>query len=105
MRNLTDEESEIIENRLEAEAIDVQPIDDDNEHIVYIGRKAYPAKNTIMEFMRKMDIIRDSLAHIESYFDMYAETIQQINACGGRCTDINEVKYFIDRIKKNSKYD
>jgi hypothetical protein len=105
MRNLTDEESRIIENRLEAEAIDVQPVDNDNGHIIYIGRKAYIAENTIMEFMRKMDIIQDSLAHIESYFDMYAETIRQINACGGRCTDINEVKYFIDRIKENSGYD
>ena len=86
-------------------AADVQPIDDDNGHIIYIGRKAYLAENTIMEFMKKMDIIRDSLAYIENYFDTYAETIRQINACGGRCTDINEVKYFIDRIKENSGYD
>lgn len=84
---------------------DVQPIDDDNGHIIYIGRKAYLAEHTIMEFMKKMDIIRDSLAYIENYFDTYAETIQQINACGGRCTDIAEVKYFIDRIKENSGYD
>ena len=84
---------------------DVQPIDKDNMHIIYIGRKAYLAENTIMEFMKKMDIIRDSLAHIENYFDTYAETIRQINACGGRCTDITEVKYFIDRIKENSGYD
>lgn len=84
---------------------DVQPIDDDNGHIIYIGRKAYLAENTIMEFMKKMDIIRDSLAYIENYFDTYAETIRQINACGGRCTDITEVKYFIDRIKENSGYD
>jgi len=86
-------------------AADVQPIDDDNGHMIYIGRKAYLAENTIMEFMKKMDIIRDSLAYIENYFDTYAETIRQINACGGRCTDINEVKYFIDRIKENSGYD
>ena len=105
MRNLTDEESRIIENRLEAEAIDVQPVDKDNAHIVYIGRKAYLAKNTIMEFMKKMDIIRDSLAHIENYFDTYAETIRQIHACAGECTDIAEVKYFIDRIKENCGYD
>lgn len=84
---------------------DVQPIDDDNGHIIYIGRKAYLAENTIMEFMKKMDIIRDSLAYIENYFDTYAETIRQINACAGRCTDITEVKYFIDRIRKNSGYD
>lgn len=84
---------------------DVQPIDDDNGHIIYIGRKAYLAENTIMEFMKKMDIIRDSLAYIENYFDTYAETIRQINACSGRCTDITEVKYFIDRIKENSGYD
>lgn len=83
----------------------VQPIDDDNGHIIYIGRKAYLAEHTIMEFMKKMDIIRDSLAYIENYFDTYAETIRQINACGGRCTDITEVKYFIDRIKENSGYD
>lgn len=89
----------------ELPAADVQPIDDDNGHIIYIGRKAYLAENTIMEFMKKMDIIRDSLAYIENYFDTYAETIRQINACGGRCTDINEVKYFIDRIKVNSGYD
>jgi hypothetical protein len=86
-------------------AADVQSIDDDNGHMIYIGRKAYLAENTIMEFMKKMDIIRDSLAYIENYFDTYAETIRQINACGGRCTDINEVKYFIDRIKENSGYD
>ena len=55
--------------------------------------------------MKKMDIIRDSLAYIENYFDLYAETIRQINACQGRCTDIAEVKYFIDRIKENSRYD
>ena len=84
---------------------DVQPIDKDNMHIIYIGRKAYLAEDTIIEFMKKMDIIRDSLAHIENYFDTYAETIRQINACGGRCTDINEVKYFIDRIKENCGYD
>ena len=84
---------------------DIQPIDDDNGHIIYIGRKAYLAENTIMEFMKKMDIIRDSLAYIENYFDTYVETIQQINACMGRCTDITEVKYFIDRIKENSGYD
>lgn len=89
----------------EVPAADVQPIDDDNGHIIYIGRKAYLAENTIMEFMKKMDIIRDSLAYIENYFDTYAETIRQINACGGRCTDIAEVKYFIDRIKENSGYD
>lgn len=105
MRNLTEEEAEIYDNWLNAEAIDVQPVDNDNGHIVYIGRKAYLAENTIMEFMRKMDIIQDSLVHIESYFDMYAETIQQINACMGRYSDINEVKYFIDRIKENSGYD
>lgn len=86
-------------------AADVQPIDDDNGHMIYIGRKAYLAENTIMEFMKKMNIIRDSLAYIENYFDTYAETIRQINACGGRCTDITEVKYFIDRIKENSGYD
>ena len=86
-------------------AADVQPIDKDNMHIIYIGGKAYLAENTIMEFMEKMDIIRDALAHIENYFDTYAETIQQINACMGRCTDITEVKYFIDRIKENSGYD
>lgn len=80
-------------------------IDDDNGHIIYIGRKAYLAEHTIMEFMKKMDIIRDSLSYIENYFDTYAETIRQINACGGRCTDITEVKYFIDRIKENSGYD
>jgi hypothetical protein len=85
--------------------VNVQPVDNGKEHIIYIGRKAYLAENTIMEFMRKMDIIRDSLAYIENYFDTYAETIQQINVCAGRCTDITEVKYFIDRIKENSKYD
>ena len=84
---------------------DIQPVDKDAAHIIYIGRKAYLAENTIMKFMEKMDIIRDSLAYIENYFDTYAETIRQINACGGRCTDINEVKYFIDRIKENSGYD
>lgn len=89
----------------EIPAADVQPIDKDNMHIIYIGRKAYLAENTIMEFMKKMDIIRDSLAYIENYFDTYAETIRQINACMGRCTDITEVKYFIDRIKENSGYD
>lgn len=80
-------------------------LDDDKAHIVYIGRKAYLAENTIIEFMKKMDIIRDSLARIENYFDTYAETIRQINACSGRCTDIAEVKYFIDQIKENSRYD
>lgn len=105
MRNLTEEEAEIYDNWLNAEAIDVQPVDNSNGHIVYIGRKAYLAENTIMEFMRKMDIIRDSLAYIENYFDTYAETIRQIRACAGECTDINEVKYFIDRIKENSGYD
>ena len=89
----------------ELPATEVQPIDDDNGHIIYIGRKAYLAENTIMEFMKKMDIIRDSLAYIENYFDTYAETIRQINACSGRCTNITEVKYFIDRIKENSGYD
>ena len=84
---------------------DVQPVDKDSMHIVYIGRKAYMAENTIIEFMKKMDIIRDSLAHIENYFDTYEETIRQINACVGRCTDITEVKYFIDRIKENCGYD
>lgn len=63
-------------------ATNAQPIDKDNMHI-----------------------IRDSLAHIENYFDTYAETIRQINACMGRCTDITEVKYFIDRIKENSGYE
>ena len=53
----------------EIPAADVQLIDKDNMHIIYIGRKAYLAENTIMEFMKKMDIIRDSLAHIENYFD------------------------------------
>ena len=86
-------------------AADVQPVDKDNMHIIYIGRKAYLAENTIMEFMKKMDIIRDSLAHIENYFYTYADTIQQINACMGRCTDITEVEYFIDRIKENCRYD
>lgn len=86
-------------------ATDVQPIDKNNMHIISIGGKAYQAENTIMEFMKKMDIIRDSLAHIEKYFDTYAETIRQINACVGRCTDITEIKYFIDRIKENSGYD
>lgn len=86
-------------------AADVQPVDNDNAHIVYIGRKAYMTENTIMEFMKKMDIIRDSLVHIENYFDTYAETIRQIRACAGECTDISEVKYFIDRIKENSRYD
>lgn len=86
-------------------AADVQPIDKDNMHIIYIGRKAYLAENTIMEFMLKMDIIRDAIPHIENYFDTYAEAIQQINACMGRFTDITEVKYFIDRIKENSGYD
>lgn len=86
-------------------AADVQPIDKDYMHIIYIGRKAYLAENTIIEFMKKMDIICDSLAHIENYFDTYAETIRQINACMGRCTDITEVRYFIDRIKENSRYD
>ena len=89
----------------EQPAADVQPVDKDNMHIIYIGRKAYMAENTIMELMKKMDIIRDSLAHIENYFDTYAETIRQINACVGRCTDITEVKYFIDRIKENCGYD
>ena len=83
----------------------VQPIDKENMHIIYIGRKAYLAENTIMEFMKKMDIIRDSLAHIENYFYTYKDTIQQINACFGRCTDITEVEYFIDRIKENCGYD
>ena len=86
-------------------AADVQPVDEDNGHIIYIGRRAYLAENTIIEFMRKMDIIRDSLDRIEAYFDTYAETIRQINACMGRCTDIAEVKYFIDRIKENSRYE
>lgn len=89
----------------EAKAEDVQPADKDNMHIIYIGRKAYLAENTIMEFMKKMDIIRDALAYIENYFDTYAETVRQINACSGRCTDITEVKYFIDRIKENSRYE
>lgn len=53
-----------------------------------------------VEFKKKMDIIRDSLDNIENYFDTYAETIRQINACGGRCTDITEVKYYIDKIKE-----
>lgn len=92
-------------NDVKPNSIDVQPIDDDNGHIIYIGRKAYLAENTIMEFMKKMDIIRDSLVYIENYFDTYAETIRQISACQGRCTDITEVKYFIDRIKENSRYD
>lgn len=100
-----DEYDDLVNTIREQPSADVQPIDNDNGHIIYIGRKAYLAENTIMEFMRKMDIIQDSLAHIESYFDMYAETIRQISACGGRCTDITEVKYFIDRIKKNSGYD
>ena len=84
---------------------DIQPVNKDSMHIVYIGRKAYMAEITIMEFMKKMDIIRDSLAHIENYFDTYKETIRQINACVGRCTDITEVKYFIDKIKENCGYD
>ena len=84
---------------------DIQPVDKDAAHIVYIGRKAYLAENTIKKFMEKMDIIRDSLARIESYFNTYAETIRQIRACAGECTDISEVKYFIDRIKKNCGYD
>ena len=88
-----------------SKATDVKPVDKDSMHIIYIGRKAYMAENTIMEFMKKMDIIRDSLAHIENYFDTYAETIRQINACVGRCTDITEVKYFIDKIKENCRYD
>lgn len=85
--------------------VEVPPVDEDYGHIIHIGRKAYLAENTIIEFMKKMDIIRDSLAHIENYFDTYAETIQQIYACFGRSTDIAEVKYFIDRIKENSRYD
>lgn len=86
-------------------AADVQPVDKDDMHIIYIGRKAYLAEITIIEFMKKMDIIRDSLAHIENYYDTYAETIRQINACMGRYTDITEVRYFIDSIKENSRYD
>lgn len=97
------------ENKRELEQtthkVEVPPVDEDYGHIVYIGRKAYYAENTIMELMRKMDIIRDSLAHIENYFDTNAEIIQQIYACFGRCTDIAEVKYFINRIKENSRYD
>ena len=89
----------------EVEAADVQPIDKDSMHIVYIGRKAYLAENTIIEFMKKMDNIRDSLDHIESYFDTYAETIQQINACFRCYTDFTDVQYFIDRIKENCGYD
>lgn len=86
-------------------AADVQLVDKDDMHIIYIGRKAYLAEITIIEFMKKMDIIRDSLAHIENYFDTYAETIRKINACMGKCTDITEVRYFIDRIKENCEYE
>ena len=95
---------ELLDYILDMPAADVQPIDKDNMHIIYIGRKAYLAENTIMEFMKKMNVIRDSLVHIENYFDTYAETIRQINDCVGRCTDTAKVKYFIDRIKENSKY-
>lgn len=73
--------------------------------IVYIGRKAYMAENTIKTFMKKMDIIRDSLVRIESYFNTYAETIRQIHACAGEYVDNPGVKYFIDRIKDNARYD
>lgn len=101
----TDSKTDVFELIRSIPAADVQPVDKDNMHIIYIGRKAYLAENTIIEFMKKMDIIRDSLAHIENYFDTYAETIRQINACMGRFTDIAEVKYFIDRIKENSRYE
>ena len=101
----TDSKADVFELIRSIPAADVQSVDKDSMHIVYIGRKAYLAENTIIEFMKKMDIIRDSLAHIENYFYTYAETIRQINACMGRCTDITEVEYFIDRIKKNCGYD
>ena len=86
-------------------AADVQPVDKNSLHIIYIGRKAYYAENTIMEFMKKMDIIRDSLAHIENYFDKNKELLHSINCCTKGSDDTSKVEYFINRIKENCGYD
>lgn len=89
----------------EMPAIDVQPVDKDDTNIIYIGKKAYLAKNTIIEFMKKMDIIRDSLAHIENYFDNNKELLHHINCCTRGSDNTSEIEYFINRIKENCGYD
>lgn len=79
--------------------------DKENLHIVYIGRRAYHAEATIMDLMRQLDIIRDSIAHIERRYTEHRELLCDISCMSpeGDCT--SEIDYYINKIKDNCKYE
>lgn len=81
------------------------PLDEENLHIVYIGRRAYHAEATIMDLMRQLDIIRDSIAHIEHRYTEHRELLHHISCMSpvGDCT--SEIDYYINKIKDNCKYE
>lgn len=67
MRNLTDEESEIIENRLEAEAIDVQFVNDNVKKQIEKEIEKYNSKiEDLTHEIDKLTSIRDTYSEIRN---------------------------------------
>ena len=81
-------------------AADVQSVDKDSLHIVYVGRKAYHAEKTIMSSIEAMYTIRDAIAHIEHAYDKHKETLSQISCCTKDGDVTPEIDYYINKIKE-----
>lgn len=84
----------------EATAADVQPVDRDSLQIVYIGRKAYHAENTIRSAIEAMDTIRDAIGHIEYTYSKHKELLSQISCCTKYGDATPEIDYYINKIKE-----
>ena len=81
-------------------AADVQPVDRDSLHIVYVGRKAYHAEKTIMSSIEAMYTIRDAIAHIEHTYSKHKELLSQISCCTESGDVTPEIDYYISKIKE-----
>ena len=84
----------------EMSAADVQPVDRDSLQIVYIGRKAYHAENTIRSAIEAMDTIRDAIGHIEYTYSKHKELLSQISCCTKYGDATPEIDYYINKIKE-----
>ena len=79
--------------------------DKENLHIVYIGGRACLAEPTIMDLARKLDVIRDSIAHIEHRYTEHKELLRDISCMSAKGDCTAEIEYYINKIKDNCKYE
>ena len=96
MRNLTDEETEMYNKKLESEAIDVP-----NQHFMYVDNSIYHVEMYIKRTERDKVIIADAIRHIEEYIERNSKILSYFDIVEQRQgMTLNDVIYYLNKIKE-----